>query len=252
MERISALLIVFVAVTFLAGCGTAAKQGQLERFIEVHVAKVEPLTKEANLAYWDASTTGKTEYYDKYSELQLQINRLYSDPQEFAFIKDMKESGRIKDARLARQLDKLYCAYLRNQIEPELLEEIVDLDGKIQEEYSSFRGTIDGEKVTMSDIYIILTTEKDCRKRELAWRASKQVGNVIVDDLIRLVKLRNKAAQEIGFDNYHTLSIVTGEQNVNELDHIFDELCESTTEPFAKLKKELWHYRRGFDAVALS
>ena len=239
MEKISALLAAFVTVVFLAGCGPAARQGQLEQFIEAHVAEVEPLTKEANLAYWDASTTGKTEDYDKYNKLQLQISRFYSDSQDFGFIRDMKESGRIKNARLARQLDKLYYAYLRNQAWPDLLEEIVSLDGKIQEKYSSFRGTIDGKKVTMSDIYIILTAEKDCRKRELAWKASKQVGNAIVDDLIRLVKLRNKAAKEIGFDNYHTLSVVTGEQNVKEIDRVFEELCELTNEPFARLKNEL-------------
>lgn len=239
MERISASLTVFVAVVFLAGCGPAAKQGQLERFIEIHVAKVGPLTTEANLAYWDASTTGKAEDYGRFSELQLEISRLYSDHQEFAFIRDIKESGRIKNHRLARQLDKLYYAYLPNQVEPDLLEEIVGLDGKIQEKYNSFRGTIDDKKVTMSDIYIILTTEKDCRKRELAWKASKQVGNVIFADLIKLVKLRNEAARKVGFDNYHTLTIVTGQQNVKELDRIFDELYELTTEPFARMKNEL-------------
>jgi peptidyl-dipeptidase A len=256
MDRILVLLTVSIAIVFPAGCGLANEQQneaslaeeKLEQFIEAHVAKVEPLTKEANLAYWDASTTGKTEYYDKYSKLQLQISRIYSDPHDFAFIKDMKESGRIKNPRLARQLDKLYYAYLQNQVEPKLLEEIAELDGGIQEKYSSFRGTIDGRKVTMSDIYTILTTEKDCRKRELAWKASKQVGNAIVDDLIRLVKLRNKAARQalyrsgagqVGFDNYHTLSIVTGEQNVKDLDRIFNELCEATTEPFARMKNEL-------------
>ncbi len=239
MERITALLTVFVAVVFLAGCGPASKQGQLEKFVEVYVAKVEPLATEANLAYWDAATTGETEDYNRFSELQLEISRLYSNPQDFAFIKDIKESGRIKNARLARQLDKLYYAYLPNQVAPELLEEIVGLNGKIQEKFSSFRGTMDGKKVTMSDIYNILTTEKDCRKRELAWKASKQVGDVIIDDLIRLVKLRNEAAGKVGFDNYHTLTIVTGQQNVEELDRIFDELCELTTEPFARLKNEL-------------
>jgi len=239
MERTLTLFAVLVAVVFPAGCGPTAQQKQLERFLAAHVTKVEPLMTNANLAYWDATTTGKTEYYDRFSDLQLQISRLYSDSQDFTFIRDMRESGRIKNLRQIRQLDKLYFAYLRNQVEPELLEEIVNLDGKIQEKYSSFRGTIDGEKVTMSDIYIILTTEKDSRKREMAWKASKQVGNVIVDDLLKLVKLRNEATQEIGFDNYHTLNIIMGEQSVRELDHIFDELNELTTEPFAQLKKEL-------------
>jgi peptidyl-dipeptidase A len=211
----------------------------LERFIEAHVAKVEPLSMKANLAYWDAATTGKAEDYGKFNELQLQIGKIYSDPNDFSLIKDIKESGEIENPGLARQLDKLYFVYMRNQIEPELLEEIVSLSSEIQEKYNSFRGTMDGKKVTMSDIYIILTTEKDSHKRELAWKASKQVGNAIVDDLIRLVRLRNKAVRELGFDDYHTLSIITNEQSVRQLDLIFDELCELTTKPFAQLKKEL-------------
>jgi peptidyl-dipeptidase A len=239
MERTLVLLAVVFAAVFPSGCQSAARQRRLEKFLEAHVAKVEPLMTNAHLAYWDAATTGKAEYYDRFSDLQLQITELYSNSQDFDFIKDMRESGRIKNPRLVRQLDKLYYTYMRNQVDLELLKKIVDLDSKIQEKYSSFRGTIDDEEVTMSDIYTILTTEKDCRKRELAWRASKQVGNVIVDDLLKLVRLRNKAAREIGFDSYHTLNVITGEQSVKELDHIFDELDALTAKPFAELKKEL-------------
>ncbi len=239
MQRIFFTLAVFVIHLFLVGCGTMAREKQLERFIESHIAKVEPLATQANLAYWDASTTGRPEDYERFNNLQLEIRRIYNNPEEFAFLKEIKESGQVVDVRPARQLDKLYYAYLRNQIESELLEKLVDSDGKIQEKYNTFRGTIDGEKVTMSDIYTILTTEEDCRKRELAWRASKQVGDAIADDLIQLVKLRNEAARKVGFDNYHTLSIVTGEQDVKELDDIFEELCELTNEPFARLKEEL-------------
>jgi peptidyl-dipeptidase A len=238
MDRTLALFAAVVATVFLAGC-PSAQQRQSEQFIGAHVATVEPLTTKANLTYWDAATTGKTKNYNKFSDLQLQISGLYSNSQDFDLIRDMKESRRIKNPRLIRQLDKLYYAYLRNQVEPELLGKIVALDGKIQEKFSSFRGTIEDRKVTMSDIYIILTKEKDCRQRELAWKASKQVGNAIIDDLVKLVKLRNRAAQEIGFDNYHSLSIITSEQSVKELDHILGELYELTTEPFAQLKKEL-------------
>ena len=235
--RQAALCITCPVILF--GCGPNAKEKQLQKFIIAHVEKIEPMTTQANLAYWDASTTGKSEDYDKLSGLQLGISRIYSNPQEYAFVKDSKESQQVSDTRLVRQLDKLYYAYLPNQIEPQLLEKLVDLDAKIQEKYNTFRGNIDGKKVTMSDIYTIMTTETDCRKRELAWRASKQVGDVIVADLIRLVKLRNQAARRVGFENYHTMSIVTGEQNVKELDKMFSELDELTAGPFARLKKDL-------------
>ena len=239
MKEISVPVIIFAILVFLVGCGPMAKERQLEQFIITHVAKVDPLTTQANLTYWEASTTGKAEAYEKLSRLQLKIRRIYGNPQEYAFLKYTRESGQIRNAKLARQLSLLYYAYLQNQIEPELLKKIVSLDTKIQEKYNNFRGTIDGKRVTMSDIYSIMTTEKDCRKRELAWRASKQVGEAIVDDLLKLVKLRNEAAQSVGFDNYHTLCLVTGEQSVEELDRIFGELYELTNGPFAKLKEEL-------------
>jgi peptidyl-dipeptidase A len=91
----------------------------------------------------------------------------------------------------------------------------------------------------MSDIYTILTRETDCGKREAAWRASRQVGNVIVEDFLKLVRLRNQAARRLGFDNFHTMTIVTGEQRVEELDRIFDELDRLTLKPFVAMKKEL-------------
>ena len=232
------VLLSFVTLC-LFGCAHNAEERQLQKFITAHVEKVEPLSDRANLVYWDASTTGKPEDYDKLSKLQIAIRRIHSDPQEYAFLKSVRESGRIRDAGLTRQLDKLYNAYLQNQIAPELLEKIVETDTRVQEEYNNFRGTMEGRKVTNSEIYTILTTEKDSRKRELAWKASKQVGDAIIDDFLQLVKLRNEAARKLGFDSYHTLTIVTGEQRVEELDKIFYELGELTDEPFARLKEEL-------------
>jgi peptidyl-dipeptidase A len=197
------------------------------------------MEKEVALASWNAAISGKSEDYDKVSELTLKIRQVYSDPQEFAFLKEVKESGRVKDAILARQSEVLYNAYLENQIESELLKQIVDLGTEIEKNFSIFRGTIEGEKVTDNEIKEILKTQINSDKRRQAWLASKQVGAVVADDIIRLVKLRNQAARKLGFDNYHTLSLATSEQDVKELDKIFEELYELTNEPYAQLKADL-------------
>lgn len=233
-----------IVVLTMAGCKVASDLGpkdesHLRGFIQMHVEKVEPLSTKANLTYWEAATTGKGEKFQELEQLQLEIRKIYSDPDDFDRLKFFKECGQIKDPQLARQLDKLYLSYLQNQIEPELMTRIVELDTKIQQMYNNYHGTIGDEKVTMSDIYTILTTEKDCHKREMAWKASKQVGNVIINDLLQLVKLRNQAAKRAGFENYHTLSVFASEQSIEELDRIFAELYELTNEPFKQLKKEL-------------
>ena len=209
MKNKTTKIMILVLSTALFGCAQNAKEKELQTFINNHVEKVKPLSKEANLAYWDAAISGKEEDYDKVSELTLEIRQIYSNAKDFAMLKEMKESCDVKDTILARQLDILYNGFLENQIEPELLKEIVELSTDIEKNFSTFRGTIDGEKVTDNEIKEILKTETDSAKREKAWLASKQVGPVVADDLIKLVKLRNKAAQKLGYENFHTLSLTT-------------------------------------------
>jgi peptidyl-dipeptidase A len=223
----------------LFGCAPNAKEAELDKFITSHVEKIKPMAKEVSLASWEAAISGKPEDYDKVSELTLEVRQVYSNPQEFAFLKDTKESGQVTDAILARQLEVLYNNYLESQIAPELLKKIVDLGTKIEKNFSTFRGTIEGDKVTGNEIKEILKTQTDSSKRKQAWLASKQVSVEVADDIIRLVKLRNEAATKLGFDNYHTLSLATTEQDVKELDRIFEQLYELTNEPYAKLKAEL-------------
>ena len=239
MKILSNLIMMFAIIVMAFGCAPMTKEQQMQKFVTNHVQKIKPMDKETNLAWWDAAISGKAEDYDKVSKLTLEIRQVYSNPKDFAFFKDMKESGQIRDKVLARQLEVLYNAYLSNQIEPGLLKQIVDLGTEIEKNFSTFRGTIEGKKVTDNEIREILKTETDSAKRKLAWLASKQVGVEVADDIIRLVKLRNKVARKLGFDNYHTMSLTTGEQNVEELDRIFNELYELTNEPFAELKADL-------------
>ncbi len=233
------LWIASVLLVSCLGCAVDSRQDDAARLVQGYSAQVEPLTTQANRLYWEATTTGRPQKFEELKQVQLRIRRIQSDPNDFARIRAYRESGRIREPRLARQVDKLYYGCLHNQIDPVLMERIVELDARIQETYNNYRGTIDGRKITVSDVYTIMTTETDVGTREAAWWASRQVGNVIIDDFLELARLRNKAARQLGFDNYHTLSIVTGEQSIDDLDRIFDELERLTQEPFTRLKHEL-------------
>lgn len=239
MKILLILIMMLTAGIFLFGCSPGPRQNELEGFIEAHVEKIKPLQKERNLAAWNAATTGKSEDYNKASSSTLKIRQIYGNPREFAFLEDVRKSGKVSNAILARQSDLLYNRYLENQIEPELLKQIVDLSSEIERTFSTYRGKIEGQEVTGNEIRKVLKTQTDSIKRKRAWLASKQVGTVVAEDVIRLVKLRNQAARNLKFDNFHTLSLVAVEQDVKELDRIFDELYELTNEPFARLKADL-------------
>jgi peptidyl-dipeptidase A len=239
MKTLLILIIMLTAGIILFGCAPRAKQNELEGFIKTHVEKIKPLQKERNLASWDAAITGKAEDYKRASDLTLKIRQIYSNPREFAFLEDVRKSGKVGDAILARQSDLLYNRYLENQIEPELLKQIVDLSSQIERTFSTYRGKIEGQEVTDNEIREILKTQTDSLQRKRAWLAGKQVGAVVAKDVIRLAKLRNQAAKNLKFDNFHTLSLAVVEQDVNEMDRIFDELYELTNEPFTRLKADL-------------
>ena len=236
-RTIISILTLFIATSAMTE--SSSKEKDLQTFITHHVQIMDPLSFKANLAYWDACITGKPADYELNNQLKIEIRQIYSNKEEFSQLKKWRDEDSIKDPILKRQLEKLYFSYLENQIDPALLKKMVDLDTKIQQDFNIFRGDIDGKKVTNSDITLILTTENDSKIREKAWRASKQVGSVIKDDLINLIKLRNQAAKLVGFENYHTFSITIAEQNVKDLDAIFLTLEKEIREPFARLKKEL-------------
>ncbi len=239
MKTLLSLILILSMSVLISGCASSVEEKQMQQFVTSHVDTVKPLQKEQGLAWWDAATTGTSEAYDRAGKLTLKIRQIYSDPKEFALLKEMKESGRVKKAILARQLDVLYRGYLENQMEPDLLKAIVDLSSEIEERFSTFRGTIGGEKVTDNEIKGILKTQMDSDRRKQAWLASKQVGAAVAEDLVRLIKLRNRAAKKLGFENYHTMSLALVEQDVGELDKIFAELYELTNGPFAALKADL-------------
>ncbi len=237
-----AILLTSLSVCFLliiVGCGLNPAEKQLNSFINGHVAKVDPLTREKNLAFWEAMTTGSKDAYQQLSQLELQISKIYSNSDDFEYLKQTKASGEVSDEMLARQLELLYLRYLPKQIEADLLEELVQLNTEVTETYNTYRSSIDGKKVTQTEIYKIMTTSKDSVLREKAWRASKEVGDVVIVELIRLVKLRNQAAKSVGYDSYHTMTLATTEQDVKVLDNIFAELDELTRQPYAELKGEL-------------
>lgn len=233
----------YLLLWILIGVGSAYPMTREEKafrqFLDRHVQEVAPLLKQANLAYWTAAVTGKDSAYAQYAAYELKMRTVYSNPKEFARLKAWKASGKIQDPLLVRQLELLYLAYLPNQIPQDLLKQIVDLSAQLENRFSTFRGKMDGIPVTGNQIDSILKNERDPLRRKSAWFASKQVGEVVADGIVQLVRLRNQAAQRLGFPNYHALSLFAHEQDVNEITRLFDLLFQQTEVPYKRAKGEL-------------
>jgi len=238
------LILIFISIFVLINF--CSKKGEIaldaKSYLDSLTRIVEPVYKNMNLSYWNATATGENNYYKEYANYSLQYKRILSNKRDFEIIKKFRNSNEIKDRILKRTFDLLYREFLVNQADTNLVKQITELSSKVEQKFNTFRGKIDGKPVSGNDIKKILKSSNDLELRRKAWDASKQVGGIVANDVIKLVKLRNKLANSLGFDNYFYLMLFIQEFEPGQLDRLFDQLDEHTREPFIELKKELDAY----------
>ncbi len=224
---------------------------------------VHPLTQESSLAYWNASISGKEEDWKKSEELNIELTKVFANKEHFAVLKRIKESNTITDELLKRQLDLMYLAYLGNQVDTELLNSVISMQTEIEQKYSNFRVDVNGKKLSDNEVEDILKTSTSSTELQQVWEGHKAIGPVVAKDIIKLVRKRNEIAKELGFNNYHEMSLRLSEQDPGEISALFDELDNLTRDSFVVLKNEIdthlskrdnvkvkelmpWHYQNRF------
>lgn len=232
-----------MAATVLPDALTGADANdEAAAFIKDHVAKIRPLEVQGGIAWWNANVSGKDEDFKKKEEAQNAIDAALSDAKQFARIKPLKaaaDKGEIKDPLVARQVQLLYLQYLEKQVAPELLKKITAKANAVEQAFNVFRAKVDGQEIADSKVRSTLKESADSELRQKVWEASKYVGAAVAPDLAELVKLRNEAATQLGFKNFHALQLSLNEQDGAELVKLFDELDQLTREPFTKAKADI-------------
>lgn len=208
-------------------------------FLGALVRVLEPLSREVNHAYWKAATTGSGPAFERFTELQLELQKVFSDAGAFDKIRRWKDDPRTTDPVVRRQLDILHNDFLRNQIDPALNEEMTRVSTRIENQFNVYRAELDGRTLTANDISDIMRRSPDAELRRRAWEASKRVGEVVHEELLRLVGLRNEAAQSLGYDDFYVMSLDLDEQAEPDLAALVGDLDRLTRDPFARLKEEM-------------
>jgi peptidyl-dipeptidase A len=215
------------------------KHDKFNQFLVSHLAHIEPLSREARIAYWRASISGDKKDFDRYSALDVAYKKTYADKATFDMLTKWRDNGETADPLERRQLDILYRQYLRNQIPTDFIERISRLESDIANKFNVYRATVDGRQLTGNEVRTALRESGDSGHRQTVWEAEKRVGTVVRDDLLELVALRNESASALGFENYYRMSLELSEQNPDQIIALFDDLAERTREPFAAMKAEV-------------
>jgi len=242
MKRL--ILYLMVIVTMFWSC--TSKQEKMENrmrdFISAYEAEIIPLFKEANLANWEANVNGTDEAWARNEKASIAYISYFTDKEAFAELKELKESELVKEPLLARQLELIYNMYLQGQIDTSLISQQVKMETEINKKYGNFRATVNGKQLSDNEIEGILHSSTNSAELQTAWEGHKLIGPVVADDIIKLVKHRNKIAQQLGFGNYHQMSLELSGQKPEEVTKIFDELDSLTRNNFIQLKGDIDAY----------
>jgi peptidyl-dipeptidase A len=238
------LLFTLVAISSLLflGCGKKEvmnMEPEFDKLVKEIEGKVKPLFNGMALAYFDATVSGKDELYQKSAQLEMDLNKILSDKNYFKQLKHFKETECIIDPIKKRHLDVLYLTFLSKQIDTNKLNEMTKLQTEIQKKYDTYRAEVNGKKLSDNEVEDILSSSYDSKELKEVWLAHKAIGPSVAEDLKKLVKMRNAAAKELGFSNYHEMSLKLSEQDPKEIEKLFDELDALTKDAFGKEKAEI-------------
>ena len=223
----------------LASAAVAERERALSQFIEDLVAEIRPLHLLHNEAVWKANTTGDARHVEEGARLETQIRTVFSRTEPYRQLQALAEAGGPDDPLLRRQLTLLLNDYRAHQIPPARIEAMVRLEKSLEDGFNRHRATLDGGEVSDNQLREILHRSDDVELRRRAWEAAKQIGARVSEDLLRLVRLRNQAAREIGFDNYYSMMLELDEIDEAEMFLLLDELDRGTLPLFQRYKEEL-------------
>jgi peptidyl-dipeptidase A len=210
-----------------------------QSFLNTVIPRIADLHKASSEAYWRATTSGRSEDEEAYSRSKQELLKLYADKALFAELMKLRAADDQKDPLITRQLTLLYHAMAESQIDEADIEELVRRETEIESLFTNFRATVGERTVSDNEIHDILAHERDNDLRRAAWEGSKQVGALVADKVISLVRFRNAIARKLGYDNFYSMSLTLQEIDEQDLFDLLTRLERLTTAPFAAMKTEL-------------
>jgi len=265
MKNLKPFVVSGLMLSVLISCSTKQEkmENRLKEFLTAYDAKVIPLYKEAAITSWNANITGNDADLAISEKASFEFDKYYTDKKAFAELKEIKESNAVKDSILLRQMDLIYDAYLGKQIDTSLIATKLAMETEINKKYLNFRVKVGEKQLSDNQVEDVLRNSKSSAELQATWEAHKLLGPVVAEDIIKLVKHRNLIAQNLGFSNFHEMSLKLSGQDPAEVTATFDELDHLTKANFAQLKGDIdayfakhygiktselqpWHYQNRF------
>ncbi|HTD68010.1 MAG TPA: M2 family metallopeptidase [Candidatus Limnocylindria bacterium] len=235
--------LLFIAV-FIAGAGLDAlaaerradPQQRADDLLQLVNSSYQALYKVESEAQWKALTDVKPEH-DAAAEVAGKARAAFNGNP--ALIREaqelLKQKSKLKPITV-RELDRvLLNAAEAPMTNPELVADRIKMETQQASTLNGFVFKLDGTNITVNQIDNLLQSSTNLEERRKVWETSKQSGPALKPGLMKLQKLRNGVAQELGHKDYFALQVASYQMTTDEMVKLQDEFMRELRPLFLQL-----------------
>jgi peptidyl-dipeptidase A len=190
-------------------------------------------------AMWQSATTGSEDAAQHEKEAKAVLMRFWADEKLYKIAKKLNETY-VEDGSVQRRtIKRIYLSSAKAQQDEATIDAITEFETSAQQSFYTFRTLVDDKPITDNEVDHILRSSSDTELVHQVWEASKQIGQLVADNVRELAHLRNRSAQTQGYRDHFQRSLVLNEIDEAQLTTLFAELETATRNPYLELKKTI-------------
>ena len=200
--------------------------------------KLAPCNLDTELKAWNFYIDSTEEKKNLYLEAENVTHSLFQNEELYKKLLEIKKFD-LKDKHLNKQLKDLVKAFDEELNAGDLKQKLREKENEIAAKYNAYIPKIDDKEVTRAEINKILETEKNIEIREKAYISKVKGGDIIAEDLVQLIKLRNEFAKTQGYDNFFDYQLKEEyDVDADYLTNLLHEVYENAKELNKKFQQE--------------
>ncbi|MCB9834059.1 MAG: M2 family metallopeptidase [Planctomycetes bacterium] len=208
-------------------------------FIETHVASVSDLEAQLNLAEWRYRRHGRGPDERTIEEKRQQIEEIFANRENFARVRTYDDEGLASEDLTQRQIHVMRLRFARAQIPTETRSRSRELIEEISNVAHTYRVAIDDEELTLFEVDDIFENSEDAELREAVWGTTLEMGEDFGEHMVRLVGIRNRAARDLGYDDFYRMMLELKEVGEDGLLALVKKVVRESDAAYDKLKNEI-------------
>lgn len=218
-------MFLLPAVMILASAPAASPvQERADRLLELVNATYKALVYVQAQAQWNAATDVTPEHDASAETAGKALAAFAGNPALINEAKDLLSHKAELTPVTVRELDRVLLNAAEGPMtNPTLVADRITAETQQASVLNSFVFKLDGKPITANEIDDRLQKSTDLKERRAVWEASKQSGPALKPGLVKLQKLRNGVARELGYPDYFALQVASYGMTTEEMVKLQDD-----------------------------